>query len=210
VVAVTIFKHEFHEDKSDEYATPGDLWRPIADAVDGFDLDPASGAEDTPIASTRFTAEDDGLTERWFGTVWLNPPFSLKEDFLEKCITEWRDGRIDLGVVLLPVDTSTGWFHEHVASTASLIWFKQGRVSFDGAGGRNRNPNFGVMVAVYGDAPDELLDYFDRHGVVFEQRDRHTRTHQTTLVQTDGGRNIRSVDTETDRPASERSRNGDN
>lgn len=185
---VSIFKHEHHEDKSDEYATPRSFVDPIADAVDGFDLDPASGAEDTPIASTRFTEEDDGLSKRWFGTVWLNPPFSLKTEFLEKCVTEWRDGRVDLAIVLLPVDTSTAWFHENVASTASIVWFKQGRLNFDGGGGRNRNPNFGVMLAVYGDAPNDLLDHLDRHGVVFDQRDRYARTEQRTLPgATNGG-----------------------
>src|SRR5688572_14397630 len=43
-----------------------------------FDLDPASpvGGGDCVPADARFTREDDGLTRPWFGTVWLNPPFS--------------------------------------------------------------------------------------------------------------------------------------
>lgn len=198
MVCLSIFKHEHHTDKSDEYATPRSFVGPIADAVGGFDLDPTSGAEDVPIASTRYTKDDDGLSQTWFGRVWLNPPFSEKTAFLEKCITEWRDGNIDLAVVLLPVDTSTGWFHEHVASTASVVWFKKGRLSFDGAGGRNRNPNFGVMLAVYGEAPDSLLDHLDRHGVVFDQREHHKRTEQKTLLAATDGGTSRSVDTATE------------
>lgn len=182
---MSLFKHEFHEDKSDEYATPRSFVDPIAEAVGGFDLDPASGAEDRPIASTRYTEEDDGLSQDWFGTVWLNPPFSEKTEFVEKARTEYHDGNIDLAVILLPVDTSTSLFHQHVVD-AEVLWFKKSRLSFDGPGGRNRNPNFGVMLAVYGDAPDELIELLSHRGTVFDRRERYQRSEQQRLI-TDGG-----------------------
>jgi len=65
-------------DTEDSYATKPELWRPLSDALGGFDLDPASGAESEHIAETVYTKDDDGLSHDWPGTVWLNPPFSNK------------------------------------------------------------------------------------------------------------------------------------
>lgn len=193
---MSLFSHEFHEDSSDEFGTPGEFHRPIADAVGGFDLDPASGAEDQPLASTRYTKEDDGIRREWFGKVWLNPPFSAKEEWARKALNEVNAGHVELAVVLLPVDTSTQWFHDYVVE-ADALCFVEGRLSFVGG---NRNPNFGVMLAAFGEVPDDLLDVFDRKGTVFEQDERHERARQTSLVAaTDGGVTADKSDTGTDR-----------
>lgn len=178
---MSLFHHEYHKDKSDEYATPRHFVDPIADAVGGFDLDPASGAEHTPIAPRRYTADDDGLSHEWFGTVWLNPPFSGKEEWLRKAYSEFLDGNVDLAVVLLPVDTSTGWFHEYVTE-ANVVWFKNGRLNFDGGGNRNRNPSFGVMLAVYGEPPEDLLKLLESWGEVYHNGERFRSTAQTRIA----------------------------
>jgi len=175
---MSLFSHEFHEDSSDEFGTPGEFHRPIAAAVGGFDLDPASGAEDQPLASTRYTKDDDGLSQEWFGKVWLNPPFSAKEEWVRKALNEMNAGHVELAVVLLPVDTSTQWFHDYIVE-ADALCFVEGRLSFVGG---DRNPNFGVMLAAFGEVPSDLLDVFDRKGTVFESSDRHQRTRQTDLV----------------------------
>lgn len=57
--------HHKQDPEDNEYATPPRIWRPLARAVDGFDLDAASGAEPTPIAPDRYTAEHDGLAQAW-------------------------------------------------------------------------------------------------------------------------------------------------
>ena len=178
---MSLFRHDFHdEDSSDEFATPAWFVQPIADAVGGFDLDPAAGAEDQKLASTRFTKDEDGLSQDWFGNVWLNPPFSNKVEWLEKAVTEVHDGNAELVVVLLPVDTSTHWFHDLVGQ-ADLIHFQQGRLRFSGGGGSNRNPNFGIMLAVYGDYPDELRGVLNSEGLVFDQGNLYSPTEQLSL-----------------------------
>lgn len=179
---MTQFKHKIHKDSSDEYGTPPSFVRPIAEALGGFDLDPASGAETAPHASTRYTEEDDGLTSEWFGTVWLNPPFSEKERWLRRARAEVADGNVETAVVLLPVDTSTSLFHDLVVD-ADLIWFKNGRLVFDGG---DRNPSFGILLAVYGHVPDELCETLDRKGTVFRPGERFQRTEQATLAASGG------------------------
>lgn len=177
---MSLFRHDFHEETSDEFATPSWYWQLVADAVGGFDLDPASGAEDEPRASTRFTKEDDGLSQQWFGKVWLNPPFSEKTEWLKKAHKEYHDGNAELVVILLPVDTSTQWFHGYAAD-ADLLHFQKGRLKFSGGGSSNRNPNFGIMLVVFGDYPDELASTLENQGTVFTQGNRYQSTVQQTL-----------------------------
>lgn len=84
-------KHYSSHDAGPEWATPEYIWRPLAEALGTakmstgvlgigsypvFDLDPASGCEEKPIATTCYQLpETDGLTEDWFGHVWVNPPY---------------------------------------------------------------------------------------------------------------------------------------
>lgn len=180
---MSLFSHEFHENSSDEFGTPPEFVRPLSEAVDGFDLDPASGAERTAHASTRFTKEDDGLSREWFGTVWLNPPFSEKERWVRRARAQVADENVQTAVVLLPVDTSTQLFHEHVTA-APVVCFVEGRLSFTGG---DRNPNFGILLAVFGEVSDQLLDALDRKGVVYHDEDRHVRARQQQLFADSGG-----------------------
>lgn len=174
---------------SNEYATPPKLWRPLARAVDGFDVDPCSGAESTPIAETRYTQDDDGLRQAWHGDVFVNPPWSsngdasAKEQWLSKCRAEANRDAIDSVVVLLPSDTSAGWFHEHVMAAEIVCFYGPGRLSFVG---EDRNPSFGLIVAVYGDDADAYRDVLASKGVVLSGREVYEPTLQASLV-TDGG-----------------------
>lgn len=179
---MTTFGSQGSNDRETEYATPRSFLQPIEDAVGGFDLDPCSGAEESPHAKETFTAADDGLSRDWFGTVWCNPPFSDKGEWLAKARAEHREDHTDLVLVLLPVDTSTGWFHEHVVE-ADVVWFKHGRLAFDGSD--DWSPNFGIMLAVYGEPPGALLDLLSQRGAVWQQSGRHQLTEQRTLAEVD-------------------------
>lgn len=176
--------------ENNEYATPPEIWRPLSRAVGGFDLDPASGAESTPIAPERFTKEDDGLTQPWHGDVFLNPPWSTngdasaKEDWLRKVRNEVSRDAVDTVVVLLPSDTSTQWFHEHVMAATAVCFVGPGRIAFEGG---DRNPSFGLIVATYGPVSDDLADALDTLGAVVRGREAYTPHEQRRLV-TDGGR----------------------
>lgn len=174
---MSLFEHRFHEDSSDEFGTPIQFVRPLANALDGFDVDPASGAEAQPLASTRYDEADDGLSQEWHGDVWLNPPFSEKTAWVEKTRREVRAGRADTVVVLLPVDTSTALFHEHVVE-ATVLCFVEGRLSFVGGG---ENPSFGVLVAVYGAAPADLREALGRTGTLVDGEGIQTDDAQATL-----------------------------
>lgn len=165
---------EHEQDPDDnEYATPPELWRPLSRAVDGFDLDPASGAEPAPIAPERYTKEDDGLSHAWFGDVFLNPPWSsngdgsAKNQWLRKARNEAQRAEVRSVTVLLPADTSAHWFHEHVLDAPVVCLIGPGRIPFIG---EDRNPSFQMTVAVYGDGADRLVDALDELGAVIQGR----------------------------------------
>lgn len=81
-----------------------------------FDLDPASpvGGGDCVPADVRYTRHNDGLTQHWFGTVWLNPPFSNATPWARKFIDHGD------GVFLGPIANSRWWIE--LAGAADLMW----------------------------------------------------------------------------------------
>jgi len=71
--------------EADERYTP----RWIFDTLNlQFDLDPCAPVGGIPYAPVKkyYTEADDGLTKKWNGRVWLNPPFSKPKLFMEKFI----------------------------------------------------------------------------------------------------------------------------
>lgn len=186
---ITVHKDR-QSDGGDEYATPPSVWRPLSRAVGGFNLDPASGAEGTPIADTRYTRDDNGLTMPWFGDVWLNPPFgdapstgpSKRERWLQKARQEAQRDTVRTVSVLLPVDSSTRWFHEHVVEAPLLCLMGPGRLEFEGEKAEETgNTSFATCIAVYGDPTDELAAALEQFGAVFRGREYQRQTVQSTL-----------------------------
>ena len=178
---------------NDEYATPPEIWRPLSRAVGGFDLDAASGAESTPIAPDRLTKDDDGLTQPWYGNVWLNPPWSTngngsaKYDWLRKVHNEINRAAVDRVVVILPVDTSAHWFHDYVLDANAVCFVGPGRISFEGEG---PNPSFSLLIVVCGPVNDELADALNTLGATMRGRSIYDPAPQQTLV-TDGDQDAR-------------------
>jgi len=186
--------------ENNDYATPPEIWRPLSQAVGGFDLDPASGAESTPIAPNRYTKEDDGLTKAWFGEVWLNPPWSTngngnaKHQWLRKVRSEANRDDVDRITVVLPSDTSAHWYHDHVTRADAICFVGPGRIAFEGG---DRNPSFGLIIAVYGPVDGSLADALDSLGHVIEGRSTYDPRPQTTLPGSGtGGREETSDTTE--------------
>lgn len=190
---------------NNEYATPPEIWRPLSRAVDGFDVDPASGAESTPIAPTRYTKEDDGLSQAWHGDVWLNPPWSTngdgsaKEQWLKKARNEANRDAVNRVVTIAPSDTGAHWFHEHVLAADAVCFVGPGRIPFQGA---DRNPSFALVIAVYGPVDDELADALKSLGEVMRGRSIYEPAPQSSLVAATDGGNSRGADTGTDQNTS--------
>ena len=87
---------------SDDYYTP--KW--IFDALGlHFDLDVASPPHPTNVPCERYyTQQDNGLSSDWYGRVWMNPPFSKPQPWVERWVEHGN------GIALLPMAKSR-WFN---------------------------------------------------------------------------------------------------
>jgi len=166
------------EETSDEYATPPSIWRPLARAVGGFDLDPASGCEPEPIAPNRYTQEDDGLARPWWGDVWLTPPYSEIADWMEKAAKEAHAPDVDSIMALVPNRSSTRWFHDY-ATTADRYVVLDGRLKYEHTDGSAPFPS-AIFVWGAGTLPSEAMDELADRGEVY-QIARERQTEQSGL-----------------------------
>lgn len=165
---------------TNEWATPVELLRPLDAAVDGFDLDPCSGAEARSIADEQYTECDDGLSKAWFGSIWVNPPYSDMEDWMRKALDESHRDDVETILVLAPARTSTQWFHRY-ATQATVLAFIEGRLTFGNPDDQVRNAPFPSLIAVFGTANDDLLETLERQGVVYSHDRRFQTTRQVVL-----------------------------
>ena len=114
----------------DDFRTPRDIFLSFDDRFE-FDLDVAASDENA-LCPNYFTEEQDGLKQKWFGSVWCNPPYSNVEPWLTKGLAELEVKNCKYVVFLLNVDTSTRWFQELVLPFVSELNLVRGRLNFTG------------------------------------------------------------------------------
>jgi len=84
----------------------------------------------------------DGLSADWGTRTFVNPPFSKKVPWIKKAIEQAEKG--NLVVMLLPVDTSTRWFHDLILPNAEIRWIR-GRLKGD----RGKPYMWATMLAIF-------------------------------------------------------------
>ena len=117
----------------EDWGTPQPLFEKL-DARFKFDLDPCATNGEIAKCPLFFTPEDDGLSQKWMGNVFLNPPWCKGtpiKTWLIKAGEELRSGHCKKVVALLPASVGTIWFNDHVMPYANHIWFVRGRVAFE-------------------------------------------------------------------------------
>jgi len=124
----------FFSHKSDNWSTPKKLYAEL-DAIWHFDHDPC------PLNSD---VEALGIFENWGFMNFVNPPYSNIKQFLQTAIQILPNGKSS--VFLIPVRTSTKWFHDLVMPHATRIEFIKGRVSF---GESKSHPPFDSMLVYF-------------------------------------------------------------
>lgn len=153
----------------EEWGTPTWIWGPLSRALNGFDLDPTSGAEDARIARDVITADDDphGLTATWYGDVWANPPYGRDPNpkWAKKVRGEVQARHPHTVTILIPNSTSADWWHETYAR-AEYLTFIDKRVKFidnnpDSEDDEN-SASFGSVIASFEVTRTFPPEYVDR------------------------------------------------
>lgn len=139
------FTHESPVNASVEWYTP--RWLFDAMGVE-FDMDVASPeAGPVPwVPARRFvTPSEDGLVVPYEGLVWCNPPYGkLTAPFLGRVHAHGN------GLALVFARTDTRWFHAHVATAYSILFFNK-RIRFvDREEREGGSPGAGSMLVAYG------------------------------------------------------------
>ena len=128
--------------KTDLWSTPQEFFDEL-DAEFGFNLD-ACAIPENAKCDVYYTPEQNGLFQRWYGTVWCNPPYGREiVKWVAKAAQSAKRGATV--VMLLPARTDTKWFHEYIYGKAEVRFIK-GRLKFGGC--KNAAP-FPSMVCVF-------------------------------------------------------------
>ncbi|HCL6099465.1 TPA: phage N-6-adenine-methyltransferase [Enterobacter cloacae] len=119
-------------DQRDLWRTPPALFASL-DAEFCFQLD-AAAAPHNALCRKFITAEQNTLETPWAdymsipGYVWLNPPYSDITPFVKKAATESAN---QIGTVMLvPADTSVGWFNEAIQTASEVRFITAGQLAF--------------------------------------------------------------------------------
>ena len=113
-----------------------------------FTLDVASTDENAKTKN-HFTIESDGLSNKWKGNVFCNPPYGKEiglwvKKAYEESLT--NDGVI---VLLIPARTDTRYWHDYIFGKAKDIRFLKGRLKFELNGEAKQSAPFPSAVIIY-------------------------------------------------------------
>lgn len=145
--------HQSAKMVKDEWLTPPELLRALGE----FDLDPCAPIiRPWEIAKKHYTINDDGLSKKWEGRVFCNPPYGEHTDnWLEKLFIHGN------GIALIFARTDTQTWFRWVWSKADGALFLEGRLHFHHASGQRAKKNAGAPSALvaYGQQNAEMLKH---------------------------------------------------
>jgi phage N-6-adenine-methyltransferase len=129
----------------DDWETPPELFLPLL-KVFRFNKDVAANQHNT--LCRRY--ESDALNKNWgyHNRIWCNPPFSLKDQFLERAL-QFRQKSQHI-VFLLPSNArETNWWNDFVIPYADEVINLIGRVNFYSNGKPTNGCNFPSCLVVF-------------------------------------------------------------
>ena len=165
--------------KSSEWYTPSEYVEAARDVMGEIDLDPASSEEANAVVKARkfYSIKDDGLTHRWTGKVWMNPPYAsnLIGLFVDKLVKELETGGIEEAIIITNNLTETAWWQ---SMPCSAVCFPAERIRFWHPGwkapARKAFPKNGTSCSLqgqtilyFGKNPKGFVDRFRELGKVF-------------------------------------------
>ena len=150
-VVMGLSSHQRARGKTVEWLTPPE----IIQALGKFDLDPCAPVKRPwPTAAKHFTKTHDGLSKKWYGRVWMNPPFEDQAVHWMRRLVAHGDG-----IALIAARTETRLFYECVWGRADSVLFIRSRPHFYYPNGKRAPFNSGAPICLiaYGQENDKAL-----------------------------------------------------
>jgi len=160
--------HVSHNSGENEWYTPAAYIEAARAVMGGIDTDPASCAQAnaTVKADKYYDSKADGLTKKWHGRVFMNPPYAqpLIANFARAVAAKFSNKEITEAIVLVNNATETEWFNEMIKH-ASAICFPNGRIRFVNKEGKPGGaPLQGQAVIYFGSKIQKFISEFKSFG----------------------------------------------
>lgn len=154
----------------DEWYTPEDITRTAHHVMGSIDLDPATCelAQTSVQAGTYYTKVDDGLAQTWAGNVWLNPPYSAPQVWIDKLFAEMAGGRVSQAIVLVNNATETAWF-QRLLTESKLVCFPARRLAFWRHDHSDVAGRQGQALFYFGNRAEQFYSAFSATGAVLRR-----------------------------------------
>ena len=151
---------------NDEWYIPKYIIDAARTTMGSIDLDPASSilANQTVMAKKIYTKEDNGLTQNWFGNIWLNPPYSRKliSSFSTAVVRKRQE--YNQAIVLVNNATETNWF-QNLFSSCSICCILNRRLKFIGINGKQGGSSLqGQIILYFGNNVEKFKENFSSYG----------------------------------------------
>lgn len=161
--------HVSHNSGENEWYTPTEYIDAVIKVMGDIDCDPASTEVANRIVGAKvfFTAEQDGLQQKWGERVYMNPPYStlLVAQFAESLVSRIGSGEVQQAVVLVNNATDTVWFHRMMEIAASICLVRK-RVRFISPKGKAGSPLQGQVFLYFGKYIGDFHSAFKQFGAI--------------------------------------------
>jgi phage N-6-adenine-methyltransferase len=159
--------HVSNNSGENEWYTPLKFIKSARIVMKTINLDPASFDEANEIvkATNYYTVETNGLKQKWYGNIWLNPPYSqpLISHFSNKLIEQLAN--IKQACILTNNATETEWY-EQMMLRCDAVCFIKGRLKFiDSNGDATGAPLQGQTIMYFGKKVNEFAVEFSKYGI---------------------------------------------
>lgn len=151
--------------ETSEWYTPQHIVTCVIDAIGQIELDPCAEPEKRIPALNYYTKEADGLAQKWFGAVYMNPPYRKGKEmrlWVSKLVASHKSGEVPRAIALVPARTDTAWF--------ALLrdyprCFIRGRLKFSG---QENSAPFPSAAFYLGDEKKRFIEAFADLGDTYE------------------------------------------
>lgn len=157
--------HVSNNSGENEWYTPSCYIESARLVMGKIDLDPASSecANEIVKAKKYFDEQSNGLSQKWKGNIWMNPPYAQPAifDFILKLETE----EYEQAIVLVNNATETKW-GQKLLELSDAVCFHTGRIRFVNPDGELGDaPLQGQMIAYIGPNYKAFISEFKQYGI---------------------------------------------